>query len=122
MTTLSPALSICVNVGIVLVIWRGRVYSHPWSAPPSVNCGITNYLQNTIWTADHYVHAANVWAAGSASSERDPRSFPNRPEVQEPARRWVARNHAKSHHFWRTSAFISMAPVQKMFGWSECGG
>jgi len=83
MTTLSPSMSIFVNLAIVAVIWIGGIQA--------INEGITvgqlvafvNYLQTTLGPLTIMVMLANVAAAGTASAERINEVLETVPEVQD---------------------------------------
>jgi len=85
MTTLSPVLSICVNIGIILVIWAGGMQSIQGELTSGQIVAFINYLQTTLGPLTIMVMLANVWAAGSASSERIIEVLQTVPEVQDPA-------------------------------------
>lgn len=85
MTTLSPILSICVSVGIVLVIWMGGYQAIQGELSIGQIVAFVNYLQTTVGPLTIMVMLANVWAAGTASSERIIELLETVPEVQDSA-------------------------------------
>jgi ATP-binding cassette subfamily B multidrug efflux pump len=85
MTTLSPAMSIFVNIGIVAVIWIGGVQSINDNITVGQLVAFVNYLQTTLGPLMVMVMLANVIAAGTASAERINEVLETVPEVQDEA-------------------------------------
>ncbi len=85
MAVLSPAMSMFVNIGIVLVIWIGGIQSAAGSVTVGQIVAFINYLQMTLGPLGIMVMLANVVAAATASSERINEVLDTVPEVQEPA-------------------------------------
>jgi ATP-binding cassette subfamily B multidrug efflux pump len=85
MAVLSPAMSMFVNIGIVLVIWIGGIQSAAGSVTVGQIVAFINYLQMTLGPLGIMVMLANVVAAATASSERISEVLDTAPEVQEPA-------------------------------------
>jgi ATP-binding cassette, subfamily B, multidrug efflux pump len=85
MAVLSPAMSIFVNIGIVMVIWVGGIQSVAGSITVGQIVAFINYLQMTMGPLGIMVMLANVVAAATASSERISEVLDTVPEVQEPA-------------------------------------
>jgi ATP-binding cassette subfamily B protein len=84
MATLSPAMSILVNIGIVIVIWAGGIQSAAGGVSVGKIVAFINYLQTTMGPLGIMVLMANVVAAATASSERINEVLETIPEVQDP--------------------------------------
>jgi len=85
MAVLSPAMSIFVNIGIVLVIWVGGIQAAVGSVTVGQIVAFINYLQMTLGPLGIMVMLANVVAAATASSERINEVMDTIPEVQDDA-------------------------------------
>jgi ATP-binding cassette subfamily B protein len=83
MATLSPAMSIFVNIGIVIVIWVGGIQSAAGGVSVGQIVAFINYLHTTMGPLGIMVMLANVVAAGSASAERVNEVLDTVPEVQD---------------------------------------
>src|SRR5512138_3799577 len=70
MATLFPAMSIFVNLGIVIVIWAGGIQSAHNGVSVGQIVAFINYLQTTMGPLGIMVMLANVLAAATASAER----------------------------------------------------
>ena len=85
MTTLSPSMSIFVNLAIVAVIWIGGIQAVGDSITVGQLVAFVNYLQTTLGPLTIMVMLANVAAAGTASAERINEVLETVPEVQDDA-------------------------------------
>lgn len=83
MATLSPAMSIFVNIGMVIVIWAGGIQSAAGGVSVGKIVAFINYLQTTMGPLGIMVMMANVVAAATASSERINEVLDTVPEVQD---------------------------------------
>ena len=83
MSTMSPVLSVFVNIGIVLVIWAGGLQVIHGNVTTGQIVAFINYLQTTIGPLTFMIMLANVWAAGMASAERISEVLDTVPEVQD---------------------------------------
>ena len=83
MATLSPAMSIFVNIGIVIVIWAGGIQSAAGGVSVGKIVAFINYLQTTMGPLGIMVMLANVVAAATASAERINEVLDTVPEVQD---------------------------------------
>lgn len=83
MSTMGPALSVCVNIGIVVVIWAGGLQSIHGAVTTGQIVAFINYLQTALGPLMIMVNLANVWAAGMASAERVNEVLEEVPEVQD---------------------------------------
>ena len=84
MATLSPAMSIFVNIGIVIVIWAGGIQSASGGVSVGQIVAFINYLQTTMGPLGIMVLLANVVAAATASAERIDEVLDTVPKVQDP--------------------------------------
>lgn len=83
MATLFPAMSIFVNIGIVIVIWAGGIQSMRGGVSVGQIVAFINYLQTTMGPLGIMVMLANVVAAATASAERINQVLDTVPEVQD---------------------------------------
>jgi ATP-binding cassette subfamily B multidrug efflux pump len=83
MSTLGPALSACVNIGIVAVIWAGGLQAISGGVTTGQIVAFVNYLQTALGSMLIMSNLANVWAAGIASAERVNGVLETMPEVQD---------------------------------------
>jgi ATP-binding cassette, subfamily B, multidrug efflux pump len=83
MATLGPALSACVNIGIVMVIWAGGLQAIYDGVTTGQIVAFINYLQTALGSMLIMSNLANVWAAGIASAERVNGVLETLPEVQD---------------------------------------
>ena len=83
MSTLSPAMTILVNIGMVIVIWVGGIQSVEGRVSVGQIVAFLNYLHTTMGPLGVMVMLANVVAAGMASAERVNEVLETVPEVQE---------------------------------------
>jgi ATP-binding cassette, subfamily B, multidrug efflux pump len=83
MATLSPAMSIFVNIGMVIVIWAGGIQSAKGGVSVGQIVAFINYLHTTMGPLGIMVMLANVVAAATASAERINEVLETAPEVQD---------------------------------------
>lgn len=83
MSTLSPALTVFVNIGMVIVIWVGGIQSAGGRVSVGQIVAFLNYLHTTMGPLGVMVMLANVVAAATASAERINEVLDTVPEVQE---------------------------------------
>ena len=83
MATMSPTLSTCVNIGIVIVIWRGGLQVINGQLTTGQIVAFVNYLQTALGSLLIMGNLASVWAAGIASSKRVNELLETVPEVQD---------------------------------------
>lgn len=83
MSTLSPAMTVFVNAGIVAVIWIGGMQAINDNITVGQLVALVNYLQTTLGPLTIMVMLANVAAAGTASAERIVEVLETVPEVQD---------------------------------------
>lgn len=85
MATLSPAMSILVNIGMVIVIWAGGIQAAAGGLSVGQIIAFLNYLHTTMGPLGIMVMLANVLAAATASAERINEVLETAPEVQDVA-------------------------------------
>src|ERR1044071_7023647 len=83
MATLFPAMSIFINIGMVIVIWAGGIQSISGGVSVGQIVAFINYLQTTMGPLGIMVMLANVVAAATASGERINEVLDTVPEVQD---------------------------------------
>ena len=83
MATMGPTLSTCVNIGIVVVIWRGGLQVISGQLTTGEIVAFVNYLQTALGSLLIMGNLASVWAAGIASSKRVNELLETVPEVQD---------------------------------------
>lgn len=83
LSTMSPALTICVNIGMVIVIWVGGIDSVQGRITVGQIVAFTNYLLTTMTPLLMMSRLANVWANGTASAVRIYEVFDTVPDVRD---------------------------------------
>ena len=83
MATMGPTLSTCVNIGIVVVIWRGGLQVISGQLTTGEIVAFVNYLQTALGSLLIMGNLASVWAAGIASSKRVNELLETLPEVED---------------------------------------
>jgi ATP-binding cassette subfamily B protein len=83
MATMSPALTLCVNIGMVVVIWSGGLRAIQGDMTVGEVVAFTNYLLTTMTPLVMMTLLSNTWAAGIASAKRVEEVFDVAPDVQD---------------------------------------
>jgi ATP-binding cassette subfamily B protein len=83
MAFLFPSLMLLINIGIVIVVWRGGLQSIGGNLSIGEIVAFTNYLLTTMAPLMIMAMLANVLAAGNASAERVMEVLQDLPEVQD---------------------------------------
>jgi ATP-binding cassette subfamily B multidrug efflux pump len=83
MSAMSPVLTVCVNVGLVIVIWAGGLQSIRGQLTIGQIVAFTNYLLTTMTPLAMMTMLSNVWAQGIASARRVNEVLDTIPEVQD---------------------------------------
>jgi ATP-binding cassette subfamily B protein len=83
MSTMSPALTVCVNIGMFIVILAGGLQSIHGSLSIGQIVAFTNYLLTTMTPLTMMANLSNNWANGLASAKRVGEIFSTVPEVQD---------------------------------------
>ena len=83
LATMSPLLTICINTGMVVVIWAGGIDSIRGALTVGQIVAFTNYLLTTMTPLLMMSRLANVWANGMASARRIYEVLDSVPEVND---------------------------------------
>jgi len=81
MSSMSPALTVCVNIGMVIVIWAGGLQSIYGTLTVGAIVAFTNYLLTTMTPLTMLSMLSNNWANGLASAKRVNEIFNTVPEI-----------------------------------------
>ncbi|MDP2915628.1 MAG: ABC transporter ATP-binding protein [Candidatus Aminicenantes bacterium] len=83
MSALSPALTVCINIGMVLVIGVGGRQAIAGRMSIGQIVAFTNYLLTTMTPLVMMTMLSNIWAGGLASAKRVREVLATVPEVQD---------------------------------------
>ncbi len=83
--SMSPALTMCVNIGMVIVIWSGGAQAIRGELTIGQIVAFTNYLLTTMTPLIMMTMLTNTWAAGIASAQRVNEILDTVPSVQDAA-------------------------------------
>ena len=83
MSSMTPALTMCVNIGVVIVIYAGGLQAIRDGLTVGQIVAFTNYLMTTMSPLIMMTMLANTWASGIASAQRVDEIFSTVPEVQD---------------------------------------
>ena len=83
MSSMSPALTVFVNIGMVIVIWDGGLRAIRGDLSVGQIVAFTNYLLTTMTPLIMMTQLSNVWANGIASAKRVGEVLDTVPEVQD---------------------------------------
>ncbi len=83
MNAMSPALTVWVNIGLVVVIWVGGLDAIRGELTVGQIVAFTNYLLTTMTPLVMMTLLSNVWANGLASARRLNEVLDTTPEVQD---------------------------------------
>ena len=83
MSTMSPALTLCVNIGMVIVIWAGGMAAIRGTMSIGQIVAFTNYLLTTMTPLTMMTMLSNAWSSGLASARRVDEVRSAVPEVQD---------------------------------------
>jgi ATP-binding cassette subfamily B protein len=104
MSTMTPALTICVNIGMVIVIWAGGQQAIHGDLSVGQIVAFTNYLLTTMSPLIMMTMLSNVWAGGIASAKRINEVLDTVPEVQDaPDAQALPANHRNAIEFENVS-------------------
>ena len=70
MSTMTPALTLCVNIGLVVVLWSGGRQSIQGELSIGQLVAFINYMLTTMTPLIMMTMLSNTWAAGLASARR----------------------------------------------------
>ena len=83
MSTMSPVLTLLVNLGMVIVIWVGGLQAMQGELTVGQIVAFTNYLLTTMGPLTMMTLLSNAWANGFASAGRVNEVLDAVPEVQD---------------------------------------
>jgi ATP-binding cassette subfamily B protein len=83
MSVMTPALTVCVNIGLVIVIWSGGLQAIRGELTLGQIVAFTNYLLTTMTPLIMMTNLSNVWAAGIASAERVDEVLSTVPDIRD---------------------------------------
>jgi ATP-binding cassette, subfamily B, multidrug efflux pump len=83
MSSMSPILTVFVNIGMVIVIWAGGLQSIHGGLSIGQIVAFTNYLLTTMTPLTMMTMLSQTWANGLASAKRVNEIFDTMPEVQD---------------------------------------
>jgi ATP-binding cassette subfamily B protein len=83
MAVMSPVLTMCVNGGMVIVIWAGGLQAVRGDLTIGQIVAFTNYLLTTMTPLTMMTMLSNTWAQGIASAGRIDEVVQTVPEVQD---------------------------------------
>ncbi|HSD84583.1 MAG TPA: ABC transporter ATP-binding protein [Anaerolineae bacterium] len=83
MATMSPALTMCVNIGMVAVIYVGGLQAIAGDLQVGQIVAFTNYLLTTMTPLIMMTMLSNVWADGIAAAKRIDSVLETMPDVQD---------------------------------------
>ncbi len=83
MSVMTPALTVCVNIGMVIVIWAGGLQAIRGQLTLGQIVAFTNYLLTTMTPLIMMTNLSNTWAAGIASAERVDEVLSTMPEIRD---------------------------------------
>jgi ATP-binding cassette subfamily B multidrug efflux pump len=78
-----PSLTLCINVGMVVVIWAGGLDAISGELSVGQIVAFTNYMLSTMTPLVMMTMLSNTWAAGLASAARVQEVLDTAPEVQD---------------------------------------
>ena len=81
MSGMSPLLTLCVNIGMVVVIWSGGLQASRGELTVGQIVAFTNYLLTTLAPLAMMTMLSNAWAGGVASAKRLNSLLTTPPEV-----------------------------------------
>ncbi len=82
-STMSPVLTMCVNIGMVVVIWAGGIEAARGDLSVGEIVAFTNYLLTTMTPLIMLTILSNIWAGGIASAKRINEVLDTVPDVRD---------------------------------------
>ena len=83
MSTMGPILTMCINIGMVIVIWAGGMQSIKGALSIGQIVAFTNYLLTTMSPLIMMTMLSNTWASGMASARRVNEVLDTTPDVRD---------------------------------------
>ncbi len=105
MSTMSPALTIFVNIGMVVVIWSGGLKAIHGDLTVGQIIAFTNYLLTTMTPLTMMANLSNVWANGLASARRIDEVLDAEIDVQQNPQAVLMPDHAKPQVTFKNVSF-----------------
>ena len=105
MGAMSPALTLCVNIGMVLVVWNGGASAIRGEMSIGQIVAFTNYLLTTMGPLTMMSQLANTWANGMASAGRINQVLDTVPHVQDAPNALTLSEHAQSRIVFENVGF-----------------
>ena len=81
MSSMGPVLTMCINLGMVIVIWSGGMQAIYGNLTVGQIVAFTNYLLTTMGPLTMMTMLSNTWASGIASAKRVNEVLDTVPEV-----------------------------------------
>lgn len=94
-SSMTPALTMCINAGVVVVIWFGGLQSIRGELSLGQIVAFTNYLMTTMTPLVMMTMLSNTWASGLASLERAGEILDTVPDVKDAANAAVVPDDAR---------------------------
>ncbi len=105
MSTMSPALTVFVNIGMVVVIWSGGLRAIHGDLTVGQIVAFTNYLLTTMTPLTMMANLSNVWANGLASARRIDEVLDAEIDVQQSPQAVLMPDHAKPQVTFKNVSF-----------------
>ena len=105
MSTMSPALTVFVNIGMVVVIWSGGLRAIHGDLTVGQIVAFTNYLLTTMTPLTMMANLSNVWANGLASARRIDEVLDAEIDVQQNPQAVLMPDHAKPQVTFKNVSF-----------------
>lgn len=83
MASMGPILTVCINIGMVVVIWFGGLSTIRGDLTVGQVVAFTNYLLTTMGPLVMMTMLSNIWAGGIASAKRINEVLDTAPEIQD---------------------------------------
>jgi ATP-binding cassette subfamily B multidrug efflux pump len=83
MSSMSPILTMCVNIGMVIVIWVGGIRAIEGDLTVGQIVAFTNYLLTTMTPLIMMTLLSNIWAGGNVSARRINEVLETEPDVRD---------------------------------------
>ncbi|NJN36731.1 MAG: ABC transporter ATP-binding protein [Nitrospiraceae bacterium] len=83
MASMGPILTVCINIGMVIVIWFGGLDAIRGDLSVGQVVAFTNYLLTTMGPLVMMTMLSNIWAGGMASAQRVNEVLEAVPEIQD---------------------------------------
>jgi ATP-binding cassette subfamily B multidrug efflux pump len=83
MATMSPALTMCVNIGMVIVVYVGGLQAIAGNLQVGQIVAFTNYLLTTMTPLIMMTMLSNTWADGIAAAKRIDGTLETVPDIQD---------------------------------------